>query len=291
MIVVDGVRGDMILSATLRSDLAPIPFTFEGTIRTTAETAAQFKDSALITVNQTAFRIVKSLPTASAAGVMADKPFSGVHVTAFADGLQALALPRTTAAIFENVALAGAFRACGASVPMKGDFTLDQFACYIGEIPTFALARVMQEEGVVVMWRAGSLQAMGYRELFAQTPIDEIDLDSSESIFSAHLLADQIPVYYSIAPDGQIITAPRTDAAQKLAYVPGKSQRALNNMGRVLVNRKSITGKVNPSIRAGDMLVVKGVPMVVMTVAQVIDNGSDGGPANQYTRVWLGVLS
>ena len=292
MIVIDGIRGDMVLNATLRSDLAPIPLTFEATIRTTTETAAMFKDQAVIQVNRTAMRIVKSMPMHNAdGGVQGKEPFTGTHIVAFPDGLQNLALPRTSAAIFENGSLAGAYRACGATVPFQGDFALDSFACFVGEIPTFAIARALQEQGGVVMWRTGSLKSMSFRDLFAQTPITAITVDSSEAVSSAHLIADQVPVFYSISPDGQIVSAPRKDAAQKLAYTPRKSQAALNSMGRVLVNRRAMTGKVNPGIRAGDVMNVQGTPMVVMTVAQYQDNGSDGGASVQYTRTWLGMLS
>jgi len=292
VIVIDGIRGDMVLSACLRSDLAPIPLTLEATIRTTTETAAMFKDQAVITVNKTALRIVKSVPVHNAdGGVQGKEPFSGTHIIAFPDGLQKFALPRKSAAIFENGSLAGAYRACGSNVPFQGDFALDSFACYVGEIPTFAIARALQEQGGVVMWRAGAMQAMSFRDLFAQTPLTDLTVDSSESVTSAHLIADQVPVFYSIGPDGQIITGPRKDAAQKLAYAPRKTQAQLNNMGRVLVNKRAVTGEVNPSVRAGNIINVQGTPMVVMTVAQFQANGSDGGAAEQYTRTWLGVLS
>ena len=103
MIVVKDVRGDMMLKATLRQDLAPIPLTFEGVFRTTTQTAAQFKDGAVLVVNDLPMRIVKAVPQHMAdGGVQGKEPFSGTHVIAFPDGLQALALPRTAAAIFEG---------------------------------------------------------------------------------------------------------------------------------------------------------------------------------------------
>lgn len=292
MIVIEGVRGDMIMSACLRSDLAPIPFTFEAQIRVTQQTAANFKDGKVITVNKAAFRIVKSLPVNNAGGgAQGKEPLSAVTITAFADGLQALGLPRTSAVIFENASLAGIYRACGATVPFQGNFTVDRFACMVGSIPTFHIARVLQEESAVVMWRGGTIKAMSLRDLIAQAPIDSIGIDSSEDVRSEYLIADEIPVFFSIAADGSFVSAPRRDAAQKVTYAPRQSMRSLNLMGRVLVRRKTLTGKVNPSIRAGDVLNVAGTPMVVMTVAQFLSNGADGGDQNQYTRTWLGTLS
>jgi hypothetical protein len=145
--------------------------------------------------------------------------------------------------------------------------------------------------GGAAMWRGKSLKVMPFRDLFAQTPITSLTVDSSESVNSAHLVADQIPVFYSIGPDGQVISATRKDAAQKLAFTPRKTLAQLNAMGRVLVNKRAVTTTINPALRAGDMLNVQGTPMVLMTVAHHLDNGSDGGGGSQYTRVWLGVLS
>jgi hypothetical protein len=292
MFQVNDMRGDMVLSATLRSDLAPIPLTFEGRIRVTQQTAADFKDDAVITVNQIPFRIVKCVPILNAGGgPQGREPLSAVEVTAYPDGLQALGKPRTAAAIFQNASLAGIYRACGATVPVSGDLTLSRFACLIGSIPTFHLARALQEEAACVMWRKGGLKVMALRDVLAQVPIDVIDTANSEGIKSETLKAEQIPVFYSIGPDGKFISAPRTDAAQAVAYTPRKTARALNFMGRVLVRRKTVTGKVNPSIKGGDVVSVGGVPMVVMTAVQHAENGGDGGGPEQYTRLFLGTLS
>ena len=252
MIVVDGVRGDSMLMATLRSDLAPIPLTFEGVFRTTTETASKFQNGAVIVVNDIAMRIVKAAPSHMAdGGVSGKEPFSGTHITAFPDGLQALALPRTAASIFENGSLAGAYRSCGSTVPVSGDFHLDLFSCLIGEIPTFAIARALQEQGGAVMWRGKQLAAMTLRDMFAQVPKTSLTVDASESVTSDHLIADQIPVFWSIGPDGQVITATRKNTAQKMAYAPRRSQAALNAMGRVIINKRNVQGKLDPSLRAG----------------------------------------
>jgi hypothetical protein len=286
------MRGDMVISATLRSDLAPIPLTFEGQIRVTAQTGADFKDGRPITVNGVPFRIVKSIPIQNAGGgAQGREPLTAVDITAFPDGLQSLAQPRTAAVIFANASIGGIYRACGATVPVTGDFSADSFACFVGGVPTFPIARVLQEEGITAMWRKGGIKLMSLRDVFAQAPVDSIDTASSEGVKSDTLTAEQIPVYWSIGPDGEVISAPRTDAAQAMAYTPRKSATALGFMGRVLVRRRTMTGKVNPAIRAGDVVSVAGVPHVVMTVVQHDQNGGDGGAIDQYTRLFLGTLS
>lgn len=291
MIEVANMRGDMILSAVLRSDLAPIPYTFEAQVRITPDTAATFADNAVITVNSTAFRIVHTEPMYNAGGVQGKDPISAVSITAYPDAIANVARPRTSAVIFENTSLSGVYRACGSSAPVTGDLPVTHFACMIGSIPTFQIARVLQEESAVVMWRKGSIKAMSLRDLIAQVPVDSIDAAVSDGVASQFLVADEVPVYYTVAADGSIVWGPRRSPTQRAEYTPRKSERALNAMGRVLVRRKVITGKASPTVRAGDVLLVRGTPLVVMTAAQVMKNGSGGDSIEQYTRLWLGSLS
>jgi hypothetical protein len=292
VIEVANMRGDMILSAVLRSDLAPIPYTFEAQVRVTQDTAATFRDNAVITVNSTSFRIIHTEPVQNVGGGPQGKePINAVSITAYPDDIADVARPRSSAVIFENTSLAAIYRACGANVPIKGDLPVSAFACLIGNIPTFGLSRVLQEESAVVMWRKGTLQSMALRDLVAQVPVDAVDGAESEGVQSEFIVADEVPVYYSIGADGSFVSGPRKNAWQRSEYTPRKSERALNAMGRVLVRRKVITGKVRPTIRAGDVVTVRGTPLVVMTVAQVMKNGTGGDAQQQYTRVWLGGLS
>lgn len=292
MIAVANMRGDMILSAVLRSDLAPIPYTFEAKVRITPDTASTFKDNAVITVNSTPFRIVHVEPVINASGGAQGKyPVSAVSITAYPDAIADVALPRTSAVIFENTSLSGVYRACGSSAPVTGDLPVTHFACMIGSIPTFAIARVLQEESAVVMWRKGAVKSMSLRDLVAQVPVAQVNATASDNVSSQFLVADEVPVYYSVAADGSIVWGPRRSATQRTEYTPRKSERALNAMGRVLVQRKVVNGDATPTLRAGDVVLAHGTPLVVMTVAQVMRNGTDGESIEQYTRIWLGSLS
>lgn len=292
MFTINDLRGDLIIKACLRSDLAPIPFTFEATVRVTQDNAVEFQDGAVITVNNNQFQIVKAEPVRNVGGGPQGKePINAVKLTAFPVGIVMLGKPRTTAVILSNGSLAGIFRACGATVPITGDFAIGSYACLVGGIPTYDLARVLQEESSVVMWRKNTIQAMSIANLMAQTPVQGVDTANSEDVKSDFKLAHEIPVFYSVAPDGTIIAGTRTDAAQSMAYVPRKDLRALNSMGRVLIRRKVITGKVNPTLRAGDVVNVAGTPMAIMTAALFSASGTDGGETTEYSRLWLGVSS
>lgn len=289
MIDVNGLRGDMVMAACLRHDLAPIPLTFEAKLRVTPETAPDYQDGKEIRINEIAFRIVKSEPLRNAGGlVQGQYPMAAVAITAFPEGCVNVAKPRKSAVIHRNAGFASIYRACGATVGVEGDVVVSRFACFAGDVPTFQLANVLQEESAVLMWRAGKVQLVRLPDLLAQAPVDEITVESSEDIKSGFLEADEIPVYLSTDAHGQFLSGSRREAAQAVSYAPRKSLRELNFMSRVLVRRKVIASKPNPTLRAGDMISVRGVPLVIMTAAHYMQNNTDGGGANQYSRYWLG---
>lgn len=292
MIAIEGIRGDMVLSARLRYDLAPIPLSFEAKIRVTPETAAGFKDGALIRVNEIDFRIIKSEPVRNAGGgVQGDYPMSAVNVTAFPDGVVNVARGRRAAVIANNSSFSSIYRACGATVSVIGDISVERFACLKGSVPTFQIAKVLQEESAVMAWRNSKVHLMRLRDVMAQEPAESIDIDATEAVQSDFLEADEIPVYISVGDDGKFLSGERRGDAQSVAYSPRKSQRALGMMGRVLVRRRVAKAAPNIGIRAGDLILASGIPLVVMTVAHVIESGSDGGDIDQYSRLWLGSLS
>lgn len=290
MISINNLRGDMVLSACLRYDLAPIPLTFEAQIRLAPETATDFQDGKIIRVNEIDFRIIKCEPMRNA-GVQGDYPLSAVSITAFPEGLVNVARRRRAAVVFNNASFATIYRSCGATVGIGGDITIGRFACFKGDVPTFQLAKVLQEESAVLVWKAGKVNLMRLRDVMTQAPVDSLAVASSEDVSSSFLEADEIPAYFSIGADGKFLAGERRNDAQAAAYSPRKNSRELGLMGRVLVRRKVITASPNLGIRAGDVIDMRSTPLVVMTAAHYMQNNTDGGGANQYSRFWLGSLS
>lgn len=292
MIDVHGLRGDFILSACLRYDLAPIPLTFEGQVRLTPDTAADFQDGRVIRVNEIDFRIVKSEPVQNKGGLtQGSYPLSAVSITAFPDSLVNVARRRRTAVIAKNTSFAAVYRSCGATAAVLGDIDIGRFACFKGSVPTFQLATVMQEEAAALMWRGGKVELMRLRDMLAQEPVSSQPAIASEDVRSSFLEGDEIPVYFSVGPDGNFLGGPQRQDGQAAAYSPRKSERELGLMGRVLVRRKVVACMLDIGIRAGDVFSVQGAPLVVMTAAHYMQNNVDGGGAKQYSRLWLGSLS
>jgi hypothetical protein len=292
MIVVNGLRGDMVLSACLRYDLAPIPLTFEAQIRLAPDVASDFQDGGVIRVNEIDFRIIKCEPMKNGGGLTQGAyPLSAVSITAFPEAVVNVARRRRTAVIAENTSFAALYRSCGATANVSGDINIGRFACFKGDVPTFQLAQVMQEEGAVLMWKAGKVVLMRLRDLMAQKPSESLTVLASEDVRSDFLVNDEIPTYFSTGPDGKFLFGDQRAEAQAVVYTPHKNARELALMGRVLVRRKVITCIPSLGVRAGDVFDVAGTPLVVMTAAHCMQNNVDGGGAKQYSRLWLGGLS
>lgn len=291
MLDVNGLRGDFVLSADLRYDLAPIPATFEARLRTTPQTAPDYQDDALITVNEMPFRIIKSEPCPNAGSVQGSAPLAAVKIIALPEGCQAVARPLTRAVVFRNAGLAAIYRACGATVPLDGDFVVGRFSCFVGSVPTYRIAQVLQEESAIVTWRGGRLSAVRLRELFQQQPQDALDIETAEDVYSGFLESDQIPAYFSVGPDGTFLPAQKDGAPQAMQYSPRKNVRELNAMSRVLVKRKVVSGVLNPTIRGGDLFDVRGTPLAVMTAVHHMENDVDGAGMRQLSKIWLGSLA
>ncbi|WP_321946573.1 hypothetical protein [Paraburkholderia sp. J10-1] len=291
MIDVNGLRGDLVVSACLRYDLAPIPLTFEAGIRTTQATATDFQQDKIITVNEVEFQIVKTEPLPNAIGVQGSEPISATRIIAFPRGCVGVARPRSSAVVFGSATLGGIYRACGATMPVTGDFPVGRFACLVGDVPTFHIGRLLQEEAAVITWRKQQLAAMRVQDIFKQTPSTNIDIEVSEDLRSEFLEADQIPVYVSTGPDGKFVFGAARGPSRTVHYTPSKTVRELNYMSAILVRRKVIKAAPNLTVRAGDVLSIRGTPYAVITAAHYEQNDTDGSGAQQYSRFWLGVLA
>lgn len=292
MIAIEGINSGFILNDCLRYDMAPIPVTLEAEIRLTRETVQLLGDDKVIKVNSIPFRIVKCEPLQNVGNsVQGDAPLSAVSITAFPDAVVSVARRRRAAVIHTDTSFASIYRSCGATVGVDGDITIGRFACFKGEVPTVQIAKVLQEESAVLIWKAGRVKLVRLRELMKQQPIAGLAITASEDVQSDFLEADQIPQFVSVGPDGLFVLGERPSETQAVAYTPRKSKRELDQMARVLVRRKVITAQPNLEVQAGAVLDVQGKPMVVMTAAHYSRNGSDGSGPSHYSRYWLGSLT
>ena len=285
------LRGDSILSVTLRNDLAPVPCTLEAEILAGDENIEKrlAEGERLITSLGDAFRIVKSVKAVGKT-VSGERVQCGFRVTAILDAVFPIALTRSRAIIKENATLGTLYRLSGARFKgLEGDFPVPRFCCPVGETPTFHFARILQEEGGVVRWKNGKLKFFNLLDLARQKPIKTIKGFSSDTVETGFLERHSVPWFLSVDPSGTVIFG-NQKKARAVRFSPFKNGQRLRNMTRCLVRKKVIKLTFDARISAGDCIdTVTGEKFIVMTAAHVIETGSDsGGRQNSYSRLWLG---
>lgn len=284
------LRGDIIKSAIIRYDLAPVPATLEAEIRVDAELHKQLGEGKVINADGDDFKIIKPEGIAGNA-TQGGHDMASLHITALLDSCHPVAFVRQNAIIKENSVLTEIYRAAGATIkPVDGDFHAGRFTCMTGETPSFHIARLLQDEGGVVCWKSGKLKFSRLSDLLKQKPVLELPDNSNENIVSGFLERHEIPSFYSIGPDGAVIYGNRTKA-RNAKFAPGKNLQQLQNMSRCLVQRKVSKINYNPSLRAGDLINFLGSePLVIVTVAHVYQSGNDGSGSKQYSKLWLSAI-
>jgi len=286
------IRGDLIVSAVLRYDLAPIPVTLEAQIRVGEDDMERrLAEGQVITAGTgDAFRIVKSTLVAGRA-VQGERQMAAIRITALLDACHTAAFVRGRAIIKEGATLAAIYRAAGATLKaVDADFPVPRFCCPVGQTPTFHIARVLQEEGGAVRWRGGRLQFVRLPDLFRQRPVLDLPDNGSDDVESGFLERHEVPWFFSLNDSGGAVFGNR-DKPRSVAYAPFKDVQRLRNMTRCLVRRKVSAIALAGGVVAGDLVNFVGAdPLCVITAAHVFETGTDGGGANQYSRLWLGSL-
>ncbi|WP_143056986.1 hypothetical protein [Nitrosomonas marina] len=286
------IRGDLIKSAVVRSDMSPIPVTLEAEIRIDEDMADRLAEGEIITLGGQGdeLRIIKSTKVLNRVS-QGRREMDAIQITALLNACHTVSFVRGRAIIKENVSLSSLYRAAGASIKsVDGDFPVPRFYCLVGDTPSFHINRVLQEEGGIVRWKDGRLAFFRLADLFSQDPSMDLPDNASDDIDSGFIERHEIPWFYSLKDDASFVFGNRQDA-RSVRYAPFKNVQRLRNMSTCLVQRK--TSKINlaAGIVAGDLVNIVGAdPLCVITAAHAFFSGTDGSGSDQYTKLWLGDL-
>jgi len=287
------IRGDLIKSAVLRSDLAPVPMTLEAEIRSGDGSIDKLLEEgrSLSTNSGDALHIVKSVRVAGRS-VQGEREMAGFRVTALLGACMGAAYVRSRAIIKESAALSIIYLAAGATIKaVDADFPVPRFYCHVGETPSFHIARVLQEEGGVVRWKSGRLQFVRLPDLFKQKPAMTLPDNASDNVDGGFLERHEVPWFFSLDAAGAAVFGNR-EKPRAARYSPFKDVQRLRNMTRCLVHRKTMRIGYDGRVGAGDLIAFAGgEKLAVITAAHVFASGTDdGGASDTYTRLWLGAL-
>jgi len=294
----ESIRGDMISSIVVRSDMSPIPLTLEAEIRVDEEIQDQLVEGELLSIDGMTegdgdgevVRIVKSERAINRA-VQGKREMDAVKITALLDSCLSLSFVRSRAIIKENVPLSAIYRAAGASIKkVDDDIAVARFTCLVGDTPSFLVSKLLQEEGGVVRWKSGKLRFFRLGRLFEQEISLNLPENASDDINSDFMERHEIPWFFSIKDDGGFVFGNR-QSPRSVLFVPFKNSQSLVNMSRCLVHRKTTKITLTPSLSAGDLVNTVGdQDLCVVTAAHAFFSGTDGSGSNQYTKLWLSSL-
>lgn len=286
------IRGDLIKSAVLRSDLAPMPMTLEADIRSgDNDMDKRLAEGQLLSIGSgDALHIVKSIRVAGRS-TQGTREMAGFRITALLKSCLGAAYVRSRAIIKESASLSAIYKAAGATIKaVDADFPVPRFYCPVGETPTFHIARVLQEEGGVVRWKSGRLQFVRLPDLFKQSPVKTLPDNASDDVDGGFLERHEVPWFFSLDAAGAAVFGNRKKP-RTVRYAPFKDTQRLRNMTRCLVHRKTVRIDYDGRIGAGDLIAFAGgEKLAVVTAAHVFGSGTDGGASDTYTRLWLGAL-
>lgn len=283
------VPGDLLVSGVIRSDMAPVPMTLDVTLRQDSKFTVNKGDRVVAGRDGLTYQVVQVSDNNDITAVQGHRAYGTTSFIAFLDSCAAVAVPRATAVVKNAATLGEIYRSCGATIPVDSDFTVSRFASFIGDVPSFRIAQVLQEEGGAVFWAAGKLKFIRLPDLFKQTPTKKLLTDSTEDLSNEFLEQHEIPFFYSTDDTGAIIFGNR-DQTRTARYVPRQDQRTLTNMTRVLVLKKKFKSPYAPAINAGSVILVVDTPYAVVTAAHVYETGTDGSGSNAYSKFRLAVL-
>ncbi|MGS0741347.1 hypothetical protein ACVBEF_05885 [Glaciimonas sp. GG7] len=283
--------GDMLLSACLHSDLAPVPMTLEAIVRANERTIAALKQDHTISVANEGyvFRIVQVKRSRAASHTQGDDMLAALHIVALFDPCHKIAFRRSTAVIKEGATLGSIYGACGARVKINADYSIARFACFAGGVPSYEVARVLQEEGGAIYTDGREVTFTRLQDIFKQAPILSLEFDTTENIESGFMERHEVPTFFSIDAAGAFVYGNRAKG-RSIRYQPRTDTRVLWNMTRALVRRKIMTTDYQPTVHAGKVIQIENSKYAIITAAHVFEGGSDGGDSQMYSKFWLGTM-
>lgn len=286
------LRGDLITSVTLRTDLTPIPATVEITAKRTTETAEAIAEGKVVTVGGASIPmlILKTEGDKGSGAEQGGREIGDIKAYGILASCEALGRRLQRSIIREGSNFTEIYRAIGASALVDSDFAVPHFAAYIGALPTPEIARVLQEEAATVYYSNGSIRFRRLADLMAQPATVTFPKDRTEEIAAGYMEKHAMPFVFTTNPDGTFASTKR-EAARSVVYRPRADQRVMNNMSTALIQRRKLRQGLQPAWNAGMRVDVDSRRHIIITAAHTYSTAADEGEkGDQTTTLWLGEI-
>lgn len=288
----DMISADRILRWVNRSDLTPIPRTLEMTVRSEDGLEGALKEGDRIQTGREMYwyKIVKTERDHPVGYIQHGAGIQSMKVTALLDSCASISYRQKKATVANSPAyIRTLYRMCGADVKFHPDYNplVGPFACFYGDVPSFAFVRLWQEYFRTLVLREGTFYLYPIPELLGQEPKQVMSEDTTELTSSEFMQRQEIPSYFSVDPYGEFVKGDYSRVRASL-YSPRKEIGTLRLMTQVLVTRRIINSKLAEQIQAGDLIVCGGIKQIVITAAHGFER--EEGSVDSWTRLWCGEI-
>ena len=283
------LRGDLVLRVILRTDLTPVPATLELEVRKSDETDAALVQGATVRAgpDMTEFLLVKVVANNDTGLLQGSRKFTSIKAIGILAACAPIAQRLQRAVVRELSSLGEIYRACGSQLRIDSDCTIPRFSCFVGMVPSFEVAKVLQEEAAVLAYVGGRVQFRRLDELKQATAQQVLTSDATQLLECDFMERHTVPFAFTTDNTGTLVQG-RRESARGVVYRPRGDQRIVNNLSRALIQRRKMRNILTPSLNAGLRVDVDSVPHVAITAAHIYESGSGGETGDQYSQFWLG---
>ena len=287
------ISASELMLDTLRTDLVPVPLSFEFSVKATPELEAQLRVGAEILVGNISqpLEIVLVRPVKSQT-VKDDRRIGAISCIAVLAGCQKLIVNTDRAIIQTETSFNAAIRACGVkNIRLGDDLPLPEFICLKGRLPTVRLALYLQQEAAVICFRSNKLCVLKLDALFKQEPVMKLDPSEVHWLSSDQREKLQKSSYVSVEQDGSTVIGDDTaTAGQAVIQKAGLDARQLKNLEKVLLPRGVLQRSLSLQLSAGMLVEINQTKYVILTAAHQVETGAVGGNVGSVTKLWLASL-
>jgi|GEM_PF-391467 len=258
-----------LISATLRTDLVPIPSSIEFTVQSTAELDSLLKEGEQLTVNDIShpFELIKVTPLKTQT-IKQDRRVGGISCIGILAGCKRLIENSKQAVISNETSFNSVIRACGATISLGSDLPLPKFVCLKGSMPTQRLAHYLQQEAAVICFQNNKVSAQKIDSLFKQEAITKLDPSSVVWISSKPLELMQKSSFVTVENNGSTVVGDDSiTPGHTVKQRAGLDARQVKNLEKVLILRGTIIRPLNLNWNAGDIFEIDSKKYVVLTAA------------------------
>ena len=282
------ISGADLVTATLRTDLVPVPVTLELTALSTPELDKALVVGAELLVGDIGIliTIIKAMPVKTQV-IKNGRRIGGVACTGVLTSCKKLMEPVNNAINLTDTTFGGAVRASGATIAIADDLPLPRFVCFKGQTPSHQIAKYLQQEAAVIVFRRGQLSILKVDALLADEPIGKYDSSAIAWIDSPNVQATKTPSFVSMGADGSSVEGENTTTGRPVSYLPGLDARQLKNLEKVLITRGTMIRPLDYKLQAGQLIQVGKMKLTILTSANHVNTTTNSVMA---TKVWLASL-